>query len=117
MSENSYGKYLLENDQFFYDESNSKKGSFLKQDLELFNEEEYLIPGRSIQVKRISNKSYDDWQIFINGEKHLLLKGTRFTSKEREFLRKPEGFLFITYGAREGWKSVSEFKRRLKGKI
>ena len=114
--ENSYDKYLTENDQFFYDEQNNKKGSFLKQDSELFNEDDD-IPGQSIQVKRISYPPKEDWKVLINDKEHLLLRGTRFTSKEREFLRSVEGTLFIVHGTKQGWKSVSEFKRQLKDKI
>ena len=59
--ENSYDKYLVENDQFFYDEQNSKKGAFLKQDSELYNEDD-AIPGASVRVKKIDS----DWQIYVN---------------------------------------------------
>jgi hypothetical protein len=114
--ENSYDKYLVENDQFFYDEQNSKKGAFLKQDSELYNEEDD-VPGGSVQVKRISQPPKEDWQIYINSKEYLLLRGTRFTAKEREFLRSVEGTLFIVQGAKQGWKSVSEFKRQLKDKV
>jgi hypothetical protein len=111
-SENSYDKYT-ENDQFFYDEN--KKGSFLKQDSELYNDEDN-IPGTAIRVKRISQPPKEDWQIFLNNEEILLLRGTRFTAKEREFLRSIDGTRFIIEGAKQGWKSVSEFKRQLEEK-
>lgn len=112
--DNSYDKYLVENDQFFYDESASKKGSFLKQDTELFNDDDY-IPGKSIQVKRISEP--EDWKVLIDGKEHLILKGSRFTTKEREYLRTVNGILFIVSGVKKGWDSVSEFKRQMKDLI
>jgi len=111
--ENSYNKYI-ENDQFFYDESASKKGFILKQDTELFNEEDY-IPGKSIQVKRIAEP--EDWKVLVNGKEHFFLKGSRFTTREREFLRTAKGILFIVDGVKQGWKSVSEFKRQMKDLI
>jgi len=114
--ENSYDKYLTENDQFFYDENNNKKGAFLKQDSELYNEEDDT-PGASVQVKRIVQPPKEDWLILIDDEEFLLLRGTRFTAKEREFLRSVEGTLFIIQGAKQRWKSVSEFKRQLKDKV
>lgn len=112
--DNSYDKYLVENDQFFYDENTSKKGSFLKQDTELFNEEDD-VPGKSIQVKRIPDP--EDWNVLVDGQEYLLLKGTRFTAKEREFLRTPPGILFLILGVKSGWKSVSEFKRQMAEQI
>lgn len=110
--ENSYDKYLTENDQFFYDEQNNKKGAFLKQDSELFNEDD-AIPGDSVRVKKIGS----DWQIYVNNEEYLLLKGTRFTVGERMFLCTPSGVQFILNGTKQGWKSVSEFKKQLKDKL
>lgn len=111
--ENTYDKYLSENDQFFYDEHGTGKGSFLKQDSELFNEEEY-IPGDLVRVMRVVNSSTEDWIVTINGNDFLILKGTRFTSKEREYFRTVNGVQFILNGIRQGWKSVSEFKRQMK---
>lgn len=112
-TEQTYDKYLIENDQFFYDEQNNKKGSFLKQDSELYNEEEAAIPGTSIRAKLVDG----DWVVLVNGEEYLVLKGTRFTVKERNFLCTLEGGQFIIQGVRQGWNSVSEFKRQLKDKI
>ena len=113
MTNDTYNKYLVENDQFFYDEDSSKKGFILKQDNELFNEDDY-VPGDMVEVKRVSGTKSEDWNILINGKVHLVLKGSRFSSKQREFLRTPNGVLFIIKGAKMGWNSVSEFKRQLK---
>lgn len=110
--ENSYDKYLVENDQFFYDEQSNKKGAFLKQDSELYNEDEDL-PGSSVRIK----KNGSDWQIYVNNEEFLLLKGSRFTVGERMFLCSPTGVQFLLEGAKLGWKSVSEFKRQIKNKV
>ena len=111
MSDHSYNKYA-DDDPFIYDEKSGKKNAFIKQDSEFFNDEDY-IPGKSVRVKRVSNSSHEDWKIFINGDEFLILKGIRFTSREREFLRTAEGVLFIINGIKSGWKSVSEFKRQL----
>jgi len=115
--DNSYDKYLSEHDQFLYDE-NGKKGSFLKQDSELFNEESY-VPGRCIRVKRLVSTAspIEDWQVLIDNKEHMILKGTRFTSAEREFLRTTQGVVFIIDGIKSNWKSISEFKKQLKGKV
>jgi len=112
--ENSYDKYLVENDNFFYDEQSSKKSIGLRQDTELFKEDDD-VPGASIRVARKSDP--EDWAIIVNGEEKLVLKGSRFTAKEREFLRTPPGILFVMDGFRSGWDSVAEFKRQLKEKV
>ena len=114
-SENTYNKYS-DDDQFVYDEKVGKKGSFIKQDSEFFNDEDY-IPGNSVRVKRVANNSHEDWKVFINKDETLVLKGIRFTSSEREFLRTTDGVMFIINGIKSGWKSVSEFKRQLKWKV
>lgn len=111
--ENSNDKYSTDNNQFFYDENNSKNGIFLKQDSELFNDEDY-IPGKSIRIKRIKNNSSEDWQVLIDDVKQLLIKGNRFTAKERKFLRTSAGMLFMIDGIKNGWLSVSDFKRNIK---
>jgi hypothetical protein len=111
----SYNKYA-DDDQFAYDEKSGKKGSGLKHDSEFFNDEDY-IPGNSVRVKRIRSNSHEDWKVFVNGEELIILKGIRFTSKERDFLRTSNGVIFIVDGVKQGWKSVSEFKRQLQGKV
>jgi hypothetical protein len=108
--DNTYDKYA-ENDQFVYDENSSGK-SFIKQDSELYNEEEAAIPGSSVRVKRVDS----DWKIYVNGNEVLVLKSSRFTTKERDWLQSTDGFLFLINGAKNGWDSVSEFKRQLKDK-
>ena len=109
--DNSYDRYLID-DNFFYDEQSSKKGQFLKQDTELFNEDDD-IPGDSIRVKRNSRQKQEDWVVWVNKKEYLTLKGTRFSVRERKFLRSADGVLFIISGVKNGWKSVSEFKRQL----
>ena len=109
ISNDTYDKYG-ESDQFIYDEQGSGKSSFIKQDLELYNEEEAAIPGASVRVKRVDS----DWKIYVNGNEILVLKGSRFTSKERDWLQSTAGFLFLIAGAKQGWNSVSEFKRQIK---
>jgi hypothetical protein len=114
MTDNSYNKYADE-DPFSYDEKSGKKTSLIKQDSEFFNDEDY-VPGESVRVKRIANSAREDWKIFVNGQEAFVLKGIRFTTKEREFLRTTDGVMFIINGVKNGWKSISEFKRQLQVK-
>jgi hypothetical protein len=115
MIDHSYNKYSDDN-QFSYDEKGGKKNSFIKQDSEFFNDEDY-VPGKSVRVKRISTNSHEDWRVFMNEQEILVLKGIRFTAKEREFLRTTEGVMFVINGIKSGWKSVSEFKRQMQGNV
>jgi hypothetical protein len=108
MSDNKY----LDDDQFVYDEKSGKKSSFLKQDSEFFNDEDY-VPGKSVRAKRVCKGTCEDWKVFVNEQEVLVLKGIRFTTKEKEFLRTTEGVMFIINGIKSGWRSVSEFKRQL----
>jgi hypothetical protein len=114
MNDHSYNKYTDDN-QFIYDEK-SKKSSFIKQDSEFFNDADY-VPGKSVRVKRISTSSREDWKIFVNEQEFLILKGLRFTTKEKEFFRTTDGVMFIINGIKNGWKSISEFKRQLQAKV
>lgn len=108
MSDNKY----IDEDQFVYDEKTGKKGSLIKQDTEFFNDEDYL-PGKLVHVKRIASNSVEDWKIFIDKQEVLTLKGSRFSTQEKNFLRTSKGLLFVIDGVKKGWSSVSEFKRQL----
>ncbi len=102
-------------EEYFLDESKPKLflGS-LRQETELFKEDDY-IPQDLITVKRISlPKRGENWQILKNKQVVMLIKGIRFTAKEREFFRSLEGMRFLISGYKEGWTSISEFKRQVK---
>jgi hypothetical protein len=114
-----YEKYIVENDEFVYDEGGSGKvgNSLSKQDNELFNDDDNK-PYTTISVKRIVDKnSSEDWYIFNSDktktEPTLIIKGSRFTSKEKEFLRSAQGMIFLIDGFKSGWRSISEFKRNV----
>lgn len=103
-----------ENDSFAYDEKQPKQVFFVKNDCELFLDEND-IPGNVVQVKRICGKDgSENWKLLVDKQEKLLLKGSRFTEKEKEFLRSPTGMLFMINGVKCGWNSVSEFKKRIK---
>ena len=112
MNSHSYDKYLTD-DSFLYDEQSTKNGQFLRQDTELFHDEDY-IPGDSIEVKRVGAYPKEDWVVLVNTDEILNIKGTRLSSTEKKFLRSPEGLMFIINGVKSGWNTVSEFKRQLK---
>lgn len=108
----SYDKYVSSSDEkFVYDEKTAKTGSFIKQDCELYNDEDN-IPGEPIRVKRIT-KPQEGWKVMKNGKDILVIKASRFSKQEKEYLRTVKGLSFIIDGVKQGWKSVSEFKRNL----
>ena len=79
-------------------------------DNDLFDDNAY-VPQNMIRVKRVKpNKNTEEWRIFNNKEIILILEGSRFTKKEKEFLRTPEGFSFIINGFKSGWRSINKFK-------
>jgi len=107
-------KYVDEKDEFFIDAEKVSKLHTLRQETELFDDDSY-VPHDIITVKRVElPKAGEDWEIFKNKQPVFMLKGIRFTKGEREFLRSVKGVLFIINGYKDGWKTISEFKRQIK---
>lgn len=111
-------KYIDESDEFFIEERKTNTGS-LRQETELFNADSY-IPHPLINVRLIIlPKGGENWEIMVDKGKTdgkrvvFSLKGSRFSKKEREFLRTPLGMSFIINGYKQGWKTVSEYKRQV----
>lgn len=110
----SQERYVDEKDDFFIEKDKGPKLSFIKQETELFDDSSYVAHD-IINARRIAlPKGGEDWEILKNKRIVFVLKGLRFTKKEREFLRTPQGMLFIINGYKQGWKSISEFKRQVK---
>ena len=105
-------KYFVAEDDFAIDETKFPKSNSLRQETELFDDEEY-VPQEVVSVKMIDIPNGQDWHIQVNKKTKLILKGVRFSKKERKFFNTVEGMVFIINGYKQGWKSVSEFKRQL----
>lgn len=101
-------------EEFHMDENKPRSISgSLRQETELFDDDKY-VPHDIISVKYISlPKSGENWQIIKNKNIVMTIKGIRFTSKERQFLKTANGMRFIIDGYKNNW-STSEFKRQLK---
>ena len=99
------GEYVIDEEKF------SRNGS-LRNDTELFDDESY-IPHSTVRVKRVEYGKGEDWEVLVDNKTALVLKGVRFTSKEKDFLRTIAGIKFVMDGFKKGWKSVSEFKRQI----
>lgn len=106
----------VEEEDFSLDESKYPRSNSLRRETELFRDQDY-VPHDMVSVKRIDLNSGQDWQILLNKKTVLILNGSRFTSKERDFLGTVSGMNFIISGYKNGWKSVSEFKRQIKKRI
>ncbi len=79
---------------------------------EFFKTENY-IPHVMIRVKRTISKGEEQWKVLENNTTVLILKSSRFTNKEKEFLRTQDGFNYIINGFKSGWRSINKFKTNL----
>lgn len=106
----------LYEEEFSMDEKNPFT-NVLRIDSELFKEEDFKIPEKIIQVKRINKikngKEVEVWEVYDDKKMVLKLEGYRFTSKEKKFLRTSDGFIYIVEGYKKGWRTVSKFKQNL----
>src|SRR5690606_26547216 len=98
-------KDKYETDEYVIDEEKFPRNGSLRQETELFNDEDY-VPHAIIGIKRIEFGKGEDWEVVVNNKVELVLKGVRFTGKERDFLRTVAGIQFIMKGYKMGWKSV-----------
>lgn len=89
----------------------------LRANNELYDDERNVTE-TIINVKRVQlKKGGEDWQIFENGVSVLIMKGTRFTNSEKEFLRSVEGMKFLIAEIKNGRKSVVKIKESMKKKL
>jgi hypothetical protein len=105
-------RYIDESDEFFIDENKQSNSNSLRQDNDLFDDNRYVAQ-QVISIRRIARANNEDWEIVVDKKPVMLLKGTRFSKPEREFLRTPQGMSFMIGGYKNGWKSVSEYKRQV----
>ena len=106
-------RYVDESDDFFIEEDKPSNSLSLRQDSGLFDDDSYVAQS-VISVRRISlPKNGEDWEIIVDKQPVLLLKGYRFSKKEREYLRSPNGMSLMINGYKNGWKTISEFKRQV----
>lgn len=105
-------RYLVDEEDYCIDETKFSRLT-LRQENELYNEEDH-VPHDLIGVRWVTLPKGEDWEVTKNKKTVLILKGVRFTTREKDFLRTPAGMSFIVSGYKQGWKSVSEFKRQVK---
>ena len=99
-------------EEYTMDETNPFNNN-LRVDGELFKEYE-RIRHKVIQVKRTEKiKEGEVWKILEDGKLILSLNSNRFTNKEKDFLRTPEGFKYLINGYKDGWRTINKFKQHI----
>lgn len=103
------------NEDIFVNSETQDFKSLLRSDNEFFNEKDSNIIHSIINVKRIKlPKNGEYWEILVNGKVTLLMKSTRFTNQEKEFLRSIEGMKWLITEYKNGKKSVVKIKEVLR---
>lgn len=87
--------------------------SALKNDNEFYKEADN-IEQKSITVRRAKLRKGEDWEILEDKKVILILKGVRFSNKEKEYFRTVDGIKFIMDGYKNGWRSILKFKDEVK---
>lgn len=106
-------KYIDE-EEFSIGENNPRNITTLRQESDFYHDEDNIVMD-ILSVKRIKlPKNGENWEIIKNKKTQLILKGIRFTNKEKEFLRTVDGISFILNGFKQGWVSTSNYKREIK---
>jgi hypothetical protein len=106
-------KYIDE-EEFSIDEDRPRNITSLRQESDFYHDEDNIVMDM-ISVKRIKlPKNGEDWEVIKNKKSQLILRGIRFTNKEKEFLRTPAGISFILNGFKQNWFNISNYKKELK---
>lgn len=102
-------------DTVSYSDNNQTKhfNAALKYDNEFYKEEDN-IEQKSITVRRAKLRKGEDWEILEDKNVMLILKGIRFSNKEKEYFRSVDGIKFIMDGYKNGWGTVVKFKSEVK---
>ena len=105
-------KYMDE--EFAIDEDKHAGGLRLRQETELFDDESYIkFPILNVRRLELPNNG-EDWEFLQDKTVVFILKGVQLTKKERNYLRTPEGMLFLISGFKQGWNTVTKIKKQLK---
>ncbi len=106
--------YKNEDNVSYSDGSQTKYfNAALKHDNEFYKDEDN-IEQKSITVRRAKLRKGEDWEILENKKVVLILKGVRFSNKEKEYFRTVDGVKFIMNGYKNGWDTVVKFKTEVK---
>lgn len=102
--------------EFSIDEEKFGNSIKLKRETEFFKEESH-VKHDVISIKRQDKKNITSWNIMLNKKPAFTLTSDKFSKKEQRYLGSVEGLGFMISSFRDGVKAVSEFKKRMKGKL
>lgn len=94
-----------------------QKYSLSKFDYDLYKDEDNTAEP-VVRVKRISLPNDGErWKIFSDSKTVMIIEGSKFSKKEREFLRSVDGISWLLSQAKAGIKSFNSLKTDLKKRI
>jgi len=98
------------------EELESYKVTFnLNQSNELFDDAEAAKKHKLINIRRISLPGQgENWEVYEDGRKVLILRGVRLTKREKFVLRTPEGIRLVVEEYKSGNRSVAKIKAILR---
>lgn len=91
--------------------SGDSSKSAIKQDYELFNEDAY-VPHKLVQFKRMEKDSIESWDMLVDGKVMFTIKAASLTTKQKEWLRKPEGVLSVMKAYRSGVTNIKDLIKK-----
>ena len=98
-------------------EGGSSKYGLSKFDYDLFKEEDNTVE-KVIRVKRVALPNDGErWKFFVDSKVVLVIEGSKFNKKERNFLRSIDGTLWLLSWAKAGISSFNALKKDLKKKL
>ena len=101
-----FDEYVIEEDKF-------QKPNSLRKDNELFNDDDNIVH-QVVSVSRVEIRGEETWEISVDKKIVLTLPGIKFTNKERSFFRTVDGIKYIISGFKNGWRTISQFKKGIK---
>jgi len=104
----------MEEDTQQYTDYDSKNFNILRVDNELFDDDSY-VPGKILNVKLVNlPKQGTDWHVLQDNKIVLVVKGTKLTKAEKDFLLTPNGMIFLMNEFKSGTTSLFKLKQRIK---
>lgn len=98
-------------------EGGSSKYGLSKFDYDLFKEEDNTVE-KVIRVKRVALPNDGErWKFFVDSKVVLIIEGSKFNKKERNFLRSIDGTIWLLSWAKAGITSFNVLKKDLKKKL
>lgn len=92
--------------------------SLSKAENEFFDEEKQKNKSSVFRIKYVSSKKHgDSWNIYSDENLLSEIKVYRLNKKEKKFVESPEGISFVLKCAKNGLRSVSDFKTKIAEKI